>query len=128
MGREVDNFKQGFFDRGAVLNAMDEATRRGMSKTGGYVRKVARNSMKSAKGPAPPGSPPNVHQGQIKELLYYAYDSGTKSMVVGPVGFSGSDVPKVLEYSGRRIEKRPFMKPAMDASVDKLAPSIQFGG
>lgn len=128
MAREVDAFKQGFFDRGSVLDAMDESTRRGMMRTGGYLRKVARNSMKSARGPAAPGNPPNVHEGQLKNLLFFAYDAAKKTLVVGPVGLGNSDVPKVLEYSGRGIEKRPFMKPAQDASVDRLAPSIKFGG
>jgi hypothetical protein len=127
MASEVDKFKQGFFDRGTVLAAMDEAAVRGMKRTGGYLRKVARNSMKKRAGASPPGQPPNVHVGTIKSLLFFAFDPATKTLVVGPVGFGGSDVPKVLEFSGRGIAKRPFMKPAQDASVDRLAPSIKFG-
>lgn len=128
MASEVDKFKAGFFDRGAVLDAMDKATRRAMMRTGGYTRKVARNSMRKKKGPAPPGSPPNVHVGHIKNLLYFAYDTQTKSLVVGPVGFKNSPVPRILEFGSGKQSKRQFMKPAMDAAAPTMAQSIKFGG
>lgn len=127
MASEVDRFKSGFFDRGAVKDAMSEAARRGMMRTGGYLRTIARNSMKKAIGASAPGSPPNVHVGTLKNLLFFAYDAASKSVVVGPVALGNSDVPRVLEFSGRGIDKRPYMKPAQEQSVPMLAPSIHFG-
>ena len=128
MASEVDKFKAGFFDRGVVLDAMDKASRRAMMRTGGYTRKVARNSMKKKKGAAPAGSPPHVHIGHVKNLLYFAYDTQQKSLVVGPVGFKDSPVPRILEFGGGKQEKRPFMKPAMLTAASTMAPSIKFGG
>lgn len=127
MAGEVDRFKNGFFDRKAVIAIIGQAAASGMMRTGGYVRKVSRNSMKKKKGPSAPGSPPHVHSGELKKLLYFAFDYGTKSMVIGPVGFKGSDVPRVLEFGGRGIAARPYMRPAMVASLPRLAPSIKFG-
>lgn len=128
MAGEVDRFKGGFFDRGAIITAMSVAERKAMMRTGGYLRKVARNSMRKKKGPAKPGEPPHVHVGHIKNLLFFAYDTQTGSLVVGPVGFNGSPVPNILEFGNNKQEARQFMKPAQVKSQDKLAPSIKFGG
>lgn len=127
MASAVDIFKQGFFDRAAIMGAMTDAERKGLARAGYRVMKKARGSMKKKKGPAPPGSPPHVHQGQLKSLLFFAYDVAAKSTVVGPVGFEGSDVPKVLEFGGRKIEKRPYMRPAMASQVDTMPKLIRFG-
>lgn len=127
MAREVDQFKQGFFDRGAVAGAMSEAARRGMMRTGGYIRTVAKNSMKKKKGPSAPGTPPHVHKGQLKNLLFFAYDALSTSLVVGPVGFKGSDVPRVLEFGGRGILQRGYMRPAQAAAIERFAESVKFG-
>lgn len=123
--REVDTFKAGFFDRGAVLAAVGAAATTGMKRVGGYTRTVARNSMKKSKAASKPGQPPHVHVGTLKNLLFFAFDFATNSMVVGPVGFKGSDVPSVLEFGGRKIEKRPYMKPAQEIAIQNFAQNIR---
>jgi hypothetical protein len=125
--REVDTFKSGFFDRGAVLAAVGAAATTGMKRTGGYIRAVARNSMKkaAARVSSAPGTPPNVHIGTLKNLLFFAFDLQTNSLVVGPVGFKGSDTPRTLETGGRGIAKRPYMKPAQEVAVREFASNIR---
>ena len=125
MAGDVDRFKQGFFDRGSILFAMDKATRSAMARSGAYIRKVARNSMKRKKGPSPIGEPPHVHVGTLKNLTYFAYDQKTRSLVVGPVGLGKSDVPKVLEFGGRRVKPRPYMKPAMNSGLPIFAKNVR---
>lgn len=127
MAREVDKFKAGFFDRAAVKAAMGNAARKGMLSGGSYTRTVARNSMKKRPGPSDVGSAPNVHVGTLKNLLYFAYDQSSKSLVIGPVGLGGSDVPKVLEFGGRRIKPRPYMRPAMQAALTRFGNSVRMG-
>lgn len=123
----VDRFKQGFFDRGSVLTAMDRATRNAMVSTGAYARTVARNSMKKRKNASRPGQPPHVHVGTLKELTYFAYDHATRSMVVGPVGLGKSKVPGTLEFGDGRIAERPYMRPALDKAKDRFAGKVRFG-
>lgn len=115
-----------FFDRAEVIRAVDKARRQAMSRIGGSVRKWAQYSMKKRKGPSRPGTPPNVHAGQIKKFLYYAYDSIARSVVVGPVRIPGATgtAPRVLEEGGKtvrlnpvrvvKVRARPYMGPALE--------------
>lgn len=127
MAREVDQFKKGFFDRGAVIAAIGKAAAAGMARSAGYVRKVARNSMKKKRKASAPGQPPAVHEGSLKRLLFFAQDTSATSVVIGPVAFKGSKVPGVLEFGAGKLEKRPYMKPAMDKAVPIMAKEIKFG-
>ena len=45
-----------FFDRGTVLRALDSAKRRVLSQGGAFIRTTAKHSIRTKKGPAPPGS------------------------------------------------------------------------
>lgn len=123
-----------FFDRPKVLRAVGAARRKVLSKAGAFIRQRARTSMRPRKGSAPPGAPPNVHEGSLRRLLFFAYDPRADSVVVGPVGFRRSEAPRTLEFGGRatvarrrlqkdgsrtvrtrrvRIEARPYMGPAL---------------
>lgn len=130
-------YKQLFFDRAKVVKALDRVNRRYLARGGRYVQKVARSSMKRRKGPSDPGEPPNVHEGSLRKLLYFVYDP-PGSMLIGPVGRRGSNVPAALEFGGKstsrvrvrrgqyakkvvQIDKRPYMRPALDKSKGKLS-------
>ena len=58
-------FKGMFFDRAKIIASIDAETLRSLRTAGGYLRKVARNSIKAAPYGqiAPPGSPPLSHFG-----------------------------------------------------------------
>lgn len=129
-----------FFDRAAVIADMDETTRRALSKAGAFIRTRARTSMRRRRGVSPPGQPPSAHQGDLKRFLYFAWDPATRSVVVGPVGFSQSRVPSILEIggpsatrvynraTGRRedrpitVRPRPYMGPALAQEIDSIPP------
>lgn len=90
-----------FFDTPRVLAEVEKTNRQSMARAGGYIRAVAIRSMKTTGGHSRPGSPPHAHRDTgelLKKLLFFAYDPATKSTVIGPVGFSGSEVPSRLEY------------------------------
>jgi len=146
LGR-VAQVKKLFFDTRKVVNAMDRATRKAMSYFGGYVRKVAKNSMRRVPGASAPGTPPHAHVGLIKEHTYYAYDPVGRSVVIGPARLKSKSpygeitVPEVEEYGGdvqgvsieghhgarrkvrvqRRYPERPFMRPAFEAAKERLS-------
>jgi hypothetical protein len=137
-----------FFDREAVIKAMDRATRKALSKAGAFVRTRARTSFRKRRAISEPGSPPSDHGGPMKRLLFFSWDSEARSVVIGPVLFEGARssgqrprAPEALEYGGpvvattRRGERlnllyraRPFMGPALTAEVAAGTIPEQFRG
>lgn len=139
---EVKNY---FFDRQRVINAVSRKRLRVLSRLGAFIRTRARNSMRKAPAArrrkhgrkirsdaqfySAPGQPPFYLEGSLRRFLFFAYDSTTNSVVIGPSGFKNSDVPSLLEYGGvvtrrgRRVtyEPRPYMTPAYEAEL-KLMP------
>lgn len=134
-----------FFDSKPVTRAVGKARRQALSRAGAFVRRTARGSMRRSKKPAAPGKPPHVHEGSLKRLLYFSYDSGDDTVVVGPLGFRKSEATSLLEFggtltakhgravydnAGRRTwlpagerldyEPRPYMRPALE----KEAPNF----
>ncbi|MBI5864318.1 MAG: hypothetical protein HZB38_07410 [Planctomycetes bacterium] len=125
-----------FFDKAAVVRAVDSAKRRVLSKAGAFIRTTAKHSIRTRKGPAPPGSPPHSHEGSLRRLIFFGYDRSSDSVVVGPVGFRKSTAPNVLEFGGTtlvttrrrghvmkqkvRVETRPYMGPAFEKERPKL--------
>jgi len=100
------------------------ATRKVLSKFGAFVRRGAKSSIRNRKATSAPGSPPSSHVGTLKRLIFFAYDPGRKSVVIGPTPFNTSEgvAPPLLEYGGTTVIRRrgkvrtatyrpcPFMK------------------
>lgn len=126
-GRSFADVKRSFFDADRVLKSMDRATARIFSNHGARTRTRARTSIRYRKDPAPPGSPPSAHktvtrlktnrkgvtkrQGSspLRDLYFFAYDAGEKSVVIGPVVFPSArrkGTPERLEYGGTVAGKR----------------------
>jgi phage gpG-like protein len=121
--------KSMFFDRKAVMSAVDTTTRKVLSKFGAFVRTTARHSIKKRKSAAPAGSPPSSHTGLLKKFIFFGYDKDAKSVVIGPAKLNtGTEAPHTLEYSGvtkvkgrkAHIKARPYMHPAFESEKDKL--------
>jgi hypothetical protein len=150
----IDQFKGGFFDADAVLKEMDKVERKTLSRFGAFTRQRIKSSLKYQTGKSSPGKPPHVHKTRgfnrvkkdkktgtsakqpvspLRELVYFAYDAATHSVVTGPVKFGGRGgvAPGLLEAGGPGTFKdaesgeikrgvwapRPFVKPAGDAEV-----------
>jgi hypothetical protein len=98
----VQAITAGFFDREAVQESIDTATLKALSRFGAFVRRRAQTSMRRRKSPSAPGSPPSVHSGELKRLLFFAWDSSTKSVVVGPAAFGSraGQTPPIQEFGG----------------------------
>lgn len=103
--------KRAFFDRPAVINAVDKATLRTLSRFGAFVRRRARSSIRFRKRVSAAGSPPSSHsksEPNIRTILF-AYDKSNRSVVIGPLRFNGKrtgikatkgTVPELLEEGG----------------------------
>lgn len=125
-----------FFDRAAVMGAVDAAKRKVLSKAGAFIRTAARTSIRKRKGSAAPGKPPHSHEGSLRRLILFGYDRTSDSVVVGPVGFKNSTAPSALEYGGSatvtrrrrgrresrtvKIAARPYMGPALEKERPRL--------
>ena len=130
-----------FFDTALVMRKVREGTKSPLAKMGAFVRRTAKGLIRKAKKPAKPGNPPHSHVGTLKELIYFAYDERSESVVIGPQIFRrarravGSPaVPHLLEFggeathwqSGKRVRYRqfPYMKPSLDRNIDKFASQL----
>lgn len=132
--------KEMSFDRQKVQNAAGRMHARALSRAGAFVRRTARQSMRKRRGPSRPGTPPSVHQGDLKRFLWFAYEPTRTTVVIGPVGFARSTVPLLLETGGfvtvykwktvngrrlrvperRRLAARPYMGPALRANLSVI--------
>lgn len=92
--------KATFFDRPAVLRAVDAKTRRVLSQYGAFTRRTARRSLRKRKGASAPGNPPHTHEGSLKRLIFFSYDARRRSVVIGPVPFGDGRAPSLLEHGG----------------------------
>ncbi|HUU36419.1 MAG TPA: hypothetical protein VMW48_20280 [Vicinamibacterales bacterium] len=121
------NVKYWFFDRERVRSMLRITTRGALSKAGALVRTIARRSMRyvtslkeqqrqidagkrkrltGERAPSAPGTPPHAVRPHpwIRQHLYYAYDPGRGSVVIGPVRlFSQVNVPALHEFGGRMV-------------------------
>jgi hypothetical protein len=111
IGFKIDKAKGMFFDSPKIVRAVDNATRRVLSKFGAFVRRGAKSSIRKRKKASATGNPPSSHTGLLKKFIYFGYDQAARSVVIGParlnqVSFSADmtpvtgTIPSNLEYGG----------------------------
>lgn len=133
----VGQFKRLFFSTDEVIAAVSKGTRKALARAAGFIRQVARRSMRPAPygTHAPPGHPPYTHQGNVRRFLYFGWLKESKTVVIGPVKLARStDAPHTLEWSGEtkvprfwkskrrvvKVEARPYMAPALQKSLPRI--------
>jgi hypothetical protein len=115
-GLRIDQAKGLFFDRPAVVSAVDRAGRRILSKFGAFVRQRAQSIMLGHKagrigakskvtnraGTSAPGDPPTPHLGLLVKFLFFAYEPARRSVIIGPAKIGGKigNAPQALEEGG----------------------------
>lgn len=131
-----------FFDQKAVKDSTDRTNRKALSLLGAFVRQHAKRSMRRRKGPSPKGTPPSKHERPwLEKLLFFAWDQGTRSVVVGPAPFGRGDGAWLNERggaaairlpNGRTVrgvyDKRPYMAPALAAVWPRLGACYAAAG
>lgn len=133
----------------AITDAVDTAEQRILVAVGRDVQRIARDSMKQARGPSPKGTPPHRHYGDLARSIAVAVNVATDEVVVGPresfVGLRGN----VLEFAGtydpnaerdqsgrflkgHRARKAPsnarWARPFMAPAVKRVATEGTFAG
>jgi len=134
--------KELFFDKAPVIEAVGVKRANAMAKAGSYIKRDAKQSIRQRKRPSLPGQPPSSHRGDLKRLIFFAFDPTTESMLIGPEAFPsattriGPTIPEVLEeggdvlLKGRKTAKgrkparkihiadRPYMGPALEKNEE----------
>jgi hypothetical protein len=124
MNLTVQLAKGSFFDSERVLRGMAIARRKALSKAGAFVRTRARSSIRRRKTISQPGAPPSGHVGTYRQLIFFAYDKGSDSVVVGPTLFRpNSEVPQLLEHGG--VTLRLGRNRKMHRAVYRARPAMQ---
>ena len=133
------SIKELFYDRKAVMGAVDKGVRAVLSKFGAFVRQRARSSIRKRKAVSRPGQPPASHAGMLKRLIFFGYDPGKRSVVIGPTPFGAGTAPELLEQEhvagttkkvrqkdtrGKTVtmtyKARPYMGPAFEQEKPNL--------
>ena len=143
---KINAAKSLFFDRQRVKNALDAGSRSVLSKIGAFIRQRAKTSIKKRKGISNPGAPPHSHTHLLRQFIFFVYDPGRRSVLIGPAKLNKPGrALELLEFGGtasrpkerrtyfRRSQPgtkklsrvmvyrpRPFMGPAYEAEKGKL--------
>lgn len=127
-----DNFNR-------LIDAVEKASFRNVGHAAAAIRKDAIESIKSAKGPSEPGTPPHTHtsgftrkgklrRGDLQRAIVFAQNRKEKTAIVGPrfsvVGESGSAHEFGGEYLGQDYPERAFMAPALEKNIDRFGGSF----
>lgn len=143
-GAGLKQLRASFFDIAKVQSAAARLEAKAQSKFGAFVRRRMRSSIRYRKERSTPGSPPSAHKDKrfggkspLRELIFFARDPNTNSVVIGPLVF-GPRGAKALEQGGTvtvkkkgkapaavTIAPRPFAKPAGDAEAAKFGDIIK---
>lgn len=113
-----------------VQDAADEAAFRNLGHAAARISKDAKESLVTAEGPSPAGSPPHTHQGAyLRRAVRYANDKEAQVAVIGPlasiVGESGAAHEFGEEFHDQQYPERSFMAPALEKNIDRLAADWQ---
>lgn len=128
----IVRFKANFFSR-HLSGTVSKGAMRALSKLGAFVQRRTKSSIRYAANPSKPGKPPRAirHSGfsrektnrttgavtkqstsPLRELIFFAYDSARKTVVIGPAIFLRSKsgpgrVPRVLGEGGTVTTRKP---------------------
>ena len=140
-----------FFDKPAVMLAVDKAALRVFSRFGAFVRKTARRSIRKPRkkrvaefndfekiqyrktgyrplASSEPGKPPRNQTGRLKDTIFFWYDRNEQSVIIGPSHSGGFDRMGALEHGGLTMSrKRAFhirARPFMRPALAKELPKL----
>jgi phage gpG-like protein len=114
-------------DTAAVEDAVEKAAYRNFNHAAASLRKEAQASIKKAAEIPPPGKPPRTKKGLLRRAIRYS--ANEDGAVIGPAASIAGTVGAAHEFGGRYkkgiFDKRPFMEPALQASLSRFAGSWQ---
>jgi hypothetical protein len=113
-----------------VEQAADKGAYENFRHAGFSISKAAKKSIRKSKEASEPGDPPTTRgrgRQNLKGAIYTVHDK--ESAMIGPrasyVGDSGEAHELGKARHGTRFEERPFMAPALEASLPRFASDWQ---
>lgn len=111
-------------ESGKVIRASRRDTVRVLYKASGFIRTVARRSIKKKDTPAAPGKPPHTQTKRLRKAILFEVDRATQTSVVGPsadvVGIAGAEHEHGGRFRRESFKPRPFMRPAFEKTRPML--------
>jgi hypothetical protein len=108
----------------AVAKQAKDGTFESLSHAAGYIRKVAKSSIRPGRKPSQSGQPPHTQTRRLPRAIVYAVDRRVGEAVIGPsaelVGPAGKPHEHGGRFRGTFYPERPFMLPALMKSKPRL--------
>jgi hypothetical protein len=109
----------------AVRKSIETATFKNLRAAGFQIMRTAQASLRKEAGPSRPGEPPHTHRGyQLARAIQYEAE-GEDHVIIGPQFSKVNLVGKAHEFGGEfrgeEYPARPFMEPALESNLDRLA-------
>lgn len=107
-----------------VEKAAEKAAYKNFNHAAASISKDVKSSLETAEGPSAPGSPPHTHRGAfLRRAVRYA--ANKDGAVIGPMASVVDEAGALHEFGGERegdqFPERPFMAPALERAVPRLA-------
>jgi len=114
----------------AIVQAAEKASYDNLRHAGLSIGRTAKDSIDKSDSPSAPGRPPNTRGRGRKSLKSAIFASSDKdSAIIGPrysyVGDSGEAHEFGRPRGGTNFDERPFMGPALTASLPRFAADWQ---
>ncbi len=111
-------------DTKKIEKAVEKAAFKNFGHAAARISKDMKESLVTATGPSPPGSPPHTHRGaHLRRAVRFAADD--YGAVIGPmesiVGEAGAAHEHGGEFRGANYPERPFAEPALMKNIDRIA-------
>lgn len=103
------NSRRTFFAPKPLIAAVGKTKALVLQRMAAFVMRDAKQSIRKSNKPAAAGQPPHSHTNLLKRLIRFAFDYGSRSMLVGPekAPAEGYDEPEALEAGGTSLLKKP---------------------
>lgn len=114
----------------AMIQAADRASYDNLRHAGLSIGRMAKDSIAKSDSPSAPGRPPTTRGRGRKSLKSAIFASSDRdSAIIGPrysyVGDSGEAHEFGKTRFGEQFDERPFMGPALEASLPRFAADWQ---
>lgn len=139
MAFDLAAIKRSFFTSLEVMEAADRGTIAALSRMGAFVRRKQKSLIRYRKKASAPGQPPSAHRSKgftrqvkrkgvtksqqsspLRELIFFGYDTRSRSVVSGPAKFDrsrGGSIPETLEEGGEATILVPVPRAKRAAGV-----------
>lgn len=112
-----------------IRQAVDRAKAGSIRAAAYVVSTTAKGKIKTSAETSEPGQPPTTRRGLLRRAVQYAVTQDKSLAVIGPafsvVGTAGQAHEFGGRYKGQSFPARPFMRPALEESLDQFAGAFR---